>query len=88
MKAFFSKYKRYVDGISDRLKNTNKKDSKIKNDLVEKIEEIKTKEPMFFGHKNGLKNITILFLNTKKPLILLQTIKTVQEKHRNKQKDD
>ena len=30
---------------------------------------------MFLVIKNGLKNITILFLNTKKPLILLQTIK-------------
>ena len=28
--GILSKYKRYVDGISDRLKNTNKKDSKIK----------------------------------------------------------
>ena len=36
---------------------------------------------MFFGRQNGLKNTIILFFNIKKPLLLLKTVKTVQDKH-------
>ena len=74
--GILQKYKEYVDGVSERLKQYEQEAlEKKRSDLAEKIEEIKTKEPMFLVVKNGLKNTIILFFNIKKPLLLLKTVK-------------
>ena len=81
--GILSKYKRYVDGISDRLKKYEQERlENKKNDLVEKIEEIKTKEPMFFGHKKWVEEHNHLVSQYKETVNLIaNNKKTVQEKH-------
>ena len=66
MTVFFKNIKEYVDGVSGAKKQYEQEAlEKKRSDLAEKIEEIKTKEPMFLVVKNGLKNTIILFFNIK-----------------------
>ena len=81
--GILQKYKEYVDGVSERLKQYEQEAlEKKRSDLAEKIEEIKTKEPMFFGRQKWVEEHNNLVLQYQETITLIKNSKkTVQDKH-------
>ena len=76
-------YQEYVAGISERLQKSEQEAlEKKKNDLAEKIEEIKAKQPLFFGHQKWLEeHNNLVFQHNKIADQILTSKDKVQSKH-------
>ena len=81
--GILQKYQEYVDGVSERLKKYEQEAlEKKRSDLAEKIEEIKTKEPMFFGRQRWVEEHNSLVLQYQETIALIKKRKKIiQDRH-------
>ncbi len=79
--GILQKYQEYVDGVSERLKKYEQEAlEKKRSDLAEKIEEIKTKEPMFFGRQRWVEEHNSLVLQYQETIALIKKRKKINSR--------